>query len=119
MLPKTGKKLPAANASLEVRGATDYASVIALALRREFNNSRHAVKILMRWTGASERTAKNWISAQRGPSGQDLISLARHSSEVMQAFYVMTGRTELDSSAQFELREMLMRAIDLLDTNAY
>ena len=117
MLPKTGKKLP--NAGLEVRGATDYASVIALALRREFNNSRHAVKMLMRWTGASERTAKNWLTARRGPSGQDLILLARHSSEVMQAFHVMTGRTELDDSAQFVLREMLMRAIELLDTKAY
>lgn len=117
MLPKTGKKLP--SVGFEVRGATDYASVIALALRREFNNSRHAVKMLMRWTGASERTAKNWLAARRGPSGQDLISLARHSNEVMQAFYVMSGRTGLDDSAQFELREMLMRAIELLDTKAY
>lgn len=121
MLPKTGKKLPATstNPGLEVRGATDYASVIALALRREFNTSRHAVKMLMRWTGASERTAKNWLTARRGPSGQDLISLARHSGEVMQAFFVMTGRTELDDSTQFEIRELLMRAIELLDTKAY
>lgn len=117
MLPKTGKRL--LNEGIAVRGATDYASVIALALRRELNNSRHAVKTLMRWTGASERTAKNWLSAKRGPSGQDLISLARHSSEVMQAFYVMTGRTELDDSAQYELREILMRAIELLEMKPY
>jgi hypothetical protein len=117
MLPKTGKKLQ--TVEVELRGATDYASVIALALRREMNSSRHAVKTLMRWTGASERTVKNWLSARRGPSGQDLIALARHSTEVMQAFYVMAGRTELDDSTQFELKAILTRAIELLDMNSY
>ncbi|PUA19158.1 hypothetical protein [Glaciimonas sp. PCH181] len=54
-----------------------------------------------------------------GPSAPDLILLARRSSQVMQAFYIMTGRTELADSAQFELREMLTRAIEELDTKPY
>ncbi len=117
MLPKTGKKLP--NTDLAVRGATDYASIVALALGRELNNSRHGVKTLMRWTGASERTAKNWLSGRRGPSGQDLIALARNSAEVMRAFYVMTGRSGLDESGNFELRTLLERAMDLLDSRTF
>lgn len=117
MLPNKGKNLP--NLEVEIRGATDYASIIALALRRELTNSRHAVKTLMRWTGASERTAKNWLSARRGPSGQDLVSLARHSGEVLRAFYVMAGRAELEESAHVELRDLLVRGIELLDLKRY
>jgi len=117
MLPKIGKKLP--HAESPVRGATDYASVIALALRRELENSRHAVKTLMRWTGASEGTAKNWLGGRRGPSGQDLISLARHSDEVMRAFYLMAGRGTLDDSDQFQLRELLVRALEILEEKLY
>jgi len=113
MLPKTGKKL--SSSTIQVRGATDYASLIALALRQELHSTRHATKTLMRWTGASETTAKNWLTAKRGPSGQDLISLARHSNEVMRAFQFMVGRSNLDDAAHFELRELLRRAVELVE----
>jgi hypothetical protein len=42
--------------------AVDYESQIAAPLRRELGGGRKAAKTLMRWTGASERTSKKWLS---------------------------------------------------------
>lgn len=112
MLHKKGNNLPAG--SIADDDDDGYANAIALALNRELGRSRHAVKTLTRWTGASERTAKNWINAKRGPSGEDLVALAKHSNEVMRAFHRLAGRSELDAGIQAELHHMLNRAIALL-----
>jgi hypothetical protein len=56
MLPKKGKTFP---------GGTDrgpYASAIAQALQRGLGDTHRAIKIVMRWTGAAERTVKNWFA---------------------------------------------------------
>lgn len=42
----------------------DYRLEIAAALRRELGGSHQAIKASMNWTGASERTAKNWLAAR-------------------------------------------------------
>jgi hypothetical protein len=47
------------------------------------------------WTGANEKTVKNWFSGRYGPSGEHLAVLVRHSDEVLNAFLVMAGRQEL------------------------
>jgi hypothetical protein len=46
----------------------------------------------MRWTGASERTAKYWLSGERGPSGEHLILLAQHSDAVLETILTMAMR---------------------------
>ena len=46
----------------------------------------------MRWTGASERTAKYWLSGERGPSGEHLIRLAQHSDAVLITILTMAQR---------------------------
>jgi len=46
---------------------TAYRTAIADALRRELGPTHQAIKTVMRWTGASERTAKYWLSGERGP----------------------------------------------------
>jgi hypothetical protein len=48
----------------------------------------------MRWTGANERTVKNWIAGTHGPSGEHLIVLAHHSNAVMMVFHQLAKRHE-------------------------
>lgn len=114
MLPNTGKKLPSVSRFDEAR--KDYAAVIALALVRELGGTHRSIKTLMRWTGASERTAKNWLSAKRGPSGPHLIALAQQSDEVMRAFWVLSHRPDdQGESLRADLRALLIEALRLLD----
>ena len=59
MLPKKGRMLHPWNGL--ARSAKDYAELIADALRQEHGNTHRAVKTIMHWTGASERSVKNWL----------------------------------------------------------
>ncbi|MBX6741820.1 MAG: XRE family transcriptional regulator [Acetobacteraceae bacterium] len=59
-----------------------YPAELAAALRREMQKRRAAAKIVMRWTGASERTVKAWLGGISVPSGEHLVALMRHSDEV-------------------------------------
>ncbi|MDF2143347.1 XRE family transcriptional regulator [Paenirhodobacter sp. CAU 1674] len=69
-----------------------YRKAIADTLRRELGHTRQAIKTVMRWTGASERTAKYWLSGERGPSGEHLIRLAQHSDAVLITILTMAER---------------------------
>jgi hypothetical protein len=71
---------------------SSYAAGVALALRTELGDSHRAVKAVMAWTGASERTVKNWLSAKSGPSGEHLIALVRHCDSVLDAVLKMADR---------------------------
>jgi len=90
MLPKTGKNLPSRQNGEAVE--TGYAIAISLALQRELGGSHQAVKRLMRWTGASERTVKNWLSGLRGPSGPHLIAIIAKSDETLRTILLQAGR---------------------------
>lgn len=74
--PKKGNLLPL---PLNEAVGLPYEQIISRALRRELGGSHKAVKTLMRWTGASARTAKNWLAGTSGPSGGHLIRLMRYS----------------------------------------
>jgi N-acyl-D-aspartate/D-glutamate deacylase len=109
MLPTSGKNLHGLEAH-EIPAA--YPTVIAMALKREVGDSARSIKTLMRWTGAGERTVKNWLGAVRGPSGAHLIALVRHSATVYFAVLSLSGRlddraTEVESAARL-LREALV-----------
>jgi hypothetical protein len=90
MLPKTGKVLPRRYG----RGPSKptYAAAVATALRTELGDSHRAIKLVMKWTGASERTAKNWLIGARGPTGEHLVSLVCHSDAVLESFLQLAGR---------------------------
>lgn len=92
MFPKRGNKIHEDN-----RGASpdQVASAIGEALRRELGPTHQAAKTVMRWTGASDRSAKNWIGGTKVPSGGHLILLARHSDAVMTAVMVLARRDHL------------------------
>jgi hypothetical protein len=114
MFPKTGKKLhqrlqnPAANGEFEKE--------VAAALKAELGSTHQAVKTVMSWTGASERTVKHWLAGTHGPNGPHLIALARHSEEVMMFFLAAAGRSSLLVGAElFQVRCKLSEAIEVID----
>ncbi len=78
MRAKMGTVVPKMGAFVHlIEEPTDYRTAIAMALHEELDNTYRAIKMAMRWTGASERTVKYWLSGERGPSGDHLIALAR------------------------------------------
>jgi hypothetical protein len=67
MFTKKGKVFPVdAHAG---NPALSYTAAIRAALREELGDSHRGVKVVMKWTGASERSAKNWLSGARGRRG--------------------------------------------------
>lgn len=69
-----------------------YREAVAAALRAELGPTHQAIKTAMRWTGASERTVKYWLSGERGPSGEHLILLAQHCDAVLLTILTMAER---------------------------
>ncbi len=74
--------------------ASEYRKAISSALSQELGGAGRAAKETARWTGASERTAKNWISETYGPTGENLIELMRHSDTILDVVLVLAGRHE-------------------------
>ncbi|MBA2589468.1 MAG: hypothetical protein H0U98_12685 [Alphaproteobacteria bacterium] len=94
----------------------DYALAIAAALHHEFKDAPRATKIVMGWTGANDRTVKNWFAGTHGPSGEHLIVLAHHSRAVMMTFHQIAKRSELSGSPRMKsIRGKLMEALDVID----
>ncbi|MBZ0146107.1 MAG: hypothetical protein K8F62_01020, partial [Pseudorhodoplanes sp.] len=112
MLPKTGKVLP----KRDRRSASNvsYAEAVAAALHQELGDSHRAIKIVMRWTGASERTAKYWFAGTKGPTGEHLLSLVRHSDAVLGIFMQLAGREACLLS--LELADLRSRLTDILES---
>src|SRR5258708_27710425 len=98
MFPKAGRNIP----TLRNEGASTYAGSIAEVLRSELGDSHRAHKTLMRWTGASERTAKNWLSAVTGPSGEHLLRLMRSSDRVFECVLMLSDRQPILSRRKLE-----------------
>lgn len=111
---KTGKLLPKRDGG-ELSKLT-YAAVVAVALRTELGDSHRAIKIVMKWTGASERTAKNWLTGARGPTGEHLVSLVRHSDATLEIFLQLAKReTALVSLDLADVRSRLVEALGSIE----
>jgi hypothetical protein len=112
MLPKKGRRFRKNGTVGNERFARD----IGEALRTELGGSHQAIKTIMSWTGASERTIKNWLSGSNGPSGRHLIQLIRHSDAVCSLVLRMAERDEALTTAQLaDLRERMVRVISEMD----
>jgi hypothetical protein len=90
MLPKKGTVFPGQSDGRKAR--LEYASLVAKAMRSELGGTHQAIKTVMRWTGAGERTVKNWLNAEKGPSGAYLIRLICESDSVLCAVLQAAGR---------------------------
>ncbi|WP_018897866.1 hypothetical protein [Rhizobium sp. 2MFCol3.1] len=93
---KKGKSFP--YAARGKRGLIDelkFATVISLALERAVEDTQLNVKTVVGWTGANDRTVKNWFSGRYAPLGHHLMLLATHCDDVMEAIIMMAGRDSL------------------------
>jgi hypothetical protein len=92
MFPETGKSIPNQAGRLT---EGDYVLAISKALKDELGTSASAAKQIQRWTEASDRTARNWLTGVVGPSGHHLIRLMGKSDAVLVAVLTMSTRPEL------------------------
>lgn len=90
-----GFRSPGDYAAIEFPPDSRHDPEISAALRRSHGDSRAGAKIVASWTGANEKTVKNWFAGRYGPSGAHLVSLARHSDEVLETFLAAAGRQDL------------------------
>lgn len=113
MFPKKGNSFPVSRDRLT---ESEFAQVIASALKVEFGSTRHSAKTIMKWTGTSQRTAKNWLSGTHAPSGVHLVLLARESNAVLKAILLLADRPELSlGSNLLSLRRLMVDTISALD----
>lgn len=108
-LPKMGKELPIPR---RLKSAA-YALEIAKALRAELGGSHRAIKTLMRWTQASERTAKCWLAGTSGPSGEHLLALVRNSDAVLERVLALAGRKPILEPKHLESLKVAMASTTL------
>jgi hypothetical protein len=114
MLPKKGKVLP--KWSRGNGASVDFNQNIAATLRAELGSTHRAVKIVMGWTGASERAVKNWLAGTHGPSGGHFVALVRHSDEVLKALMTMAGRDSvLVAVSVVDVRRKLAETVEFID----
>jgi hypothetical protein len=110
MLPKKGIVFP------NGKNLGPYSEAVANALKSQLGNSHRAVKIIMRWTGAGERTVKNWLAGFSGPNGHYLVELIRHSDEVLDVVLLMAGRPQVAAAKKLvEVRNKLAETIKQVD----
>ena len=115
MFPKKGNYFP--NGTRAEKGKVSYPAAIAAALRSELGDSHQAVKTVMRWTGANERTVKNWLSGRRGPRGEHLLALIRHSNVVLEIVLQLAGREQIIAGkALFDARNALADMLAQIDS---
>jgi hypothetical protein len=95
-----------------------FADAVAQALQRQYGGTHAAVKTVVELTGANERAVKNWFEAKNAPSGEFVVTLCRHSDEVLETFLLMAGRenhlkAKRIVDATTRLRELLALLDDL------
>ncbi len=88
-LPKKGKELPSVRTRQEL--ARDYAQGSASALEEDLACGA-SIKTIMAWTGAGERTVKDWLADSNGPSGLHLEGLLGSFEAVYERLMIRTGR---------------------------
>ena len=109
MRTKKGNKLPFSD--VEAQPPIGYARAIGAALRGDTAAGNVSAKVIMRWTGASERSVKGWISGRQGPSGEHLMALMQRSDAVWEAVQRLAGRRPAPSIQAIEAaRQHLMEA---------
>ncbi len=114
--PISGKTFRKPSDRVAATDEYDFKAVIAETLQDAFGGSHRAIKTVMTYTGAGERTVKNWFGAKNGPNGKNLIELVRHSDEVLEAFLLMSGRENiLTAKKVVDARSTLAEIFELID----
>jgi hypothetical protein len=119
--PKKGKSFPNGGRG----GGSDFsiddhafALKIASALKSELRDRNSRAKLVAGWTGANERTVKNWILGRYAPCGRHLVVLAQHSDQVLNTILVMAGRENLMVARKIDdLRQKVFELADIMGKN--
>lgn len=102
--------------SQDLVSAVEYREAVRSALTYELGGAGRAAKATIKWTGVSERTAKNWIAGSYGPSGEHLIGLMKHSDAVLDAILGLAGRNEALAMEHVRIvRRELVEVLKMLD----
>lgn len=110
--PKTGKYFRGDDES-------SFAAMVSTVLRGALGDRPASVKQVARWTGAGERTVKNWFSGSCAPRGHHFCGLVRHCPEMLEAFLNSAGRADRLAFARIEeARQRLRQALAVLDLMA-
>ena len=80
---------------------TEFAEIVAYALRHDLGETPSAIKHIGRLTGANLRTIKNWYTAGNMPSSVHLLLLGRSSSTLLKFILEQLGGGDLRDA--FEL----------------
>ena len=93
-----------------------FAHAIASAIRAQWGLSPSARKEVGRITQSNERAVRNWFEGRNAPSGENLVSLMRHSDVVFETVLSMAGRKSVVVGLKAAaLRDELNLLIELLD----
>lgn len=112
MVQKTGTDFPLSRVS----SGAEYAVAISTALKTELGTSHSAIKTIMRWTGACDRTAKYWLAGTRGPGGRHLILMASKSDTVMHTLLRLADRDLFELAIELNAaKAALARASAIID----
>jgi len=114
--PNSGKVLQKPSGRVERSDGYDFTAVISETLRESFGRSGTSIKTVMAYTGAGERTVKNWFEGKNAPNGENLVMLVRHSDEVLEALLLMAGREEiLTAKLLIDARDRLADILKIID----
>ena len=114
--PVSGKTFPKSSDRVAVTDEYEFTAVIAETLRNALGGSCMAIKTVVAYTGAGERTVKNWFDAKNGPNGENLIELMRHSDEVLEAVLLMSGREDILTAKKLvDARRTLVEMLEIID----
>jgi len=112
----SGKSFPSSSGTVSDPEGGDFTDVIAATLRTAFGGTARSIKTVMAYTGAGERTVKNWFAGKNAPNGENLVELMRHSDEVLEAMLMMAGREDLLAGKLLvDAREKLVEMIEIID----
>ena len=110
MFPKTGSKLPSDSSEQA------FAGLMSEALVEGLGQTHQAVKVAMRWTGASDRSVKHWLAGTHAPRGMHLLSLMRHSDEVLRRLLIAAGRNDMLIMLELDMvRAKLVETLEFID----
>ncbi|MEK6255855.1 MAG: hypothetical protein N2C13_00880 [Chloroflexota bacterium] len=114
--PDSNKTFPKSSVKIETAINGTFVTEISDALHRAFGGSGKSIKTIMKYTGAGERTVKNWFEAKNGPNGKNLIKLAQHSDEVLETILMLAGRDNiLAGKLLVDARDKLVEMIKIIE----
>jgi len=112
--PESGNLFP--NRRLKKPRKPSFARLVSAALRTSLRGQSSKIKTVALWTGANERTVKNWFSGDRAPSGDHFLGLAANSPAVLAAFLAAIQRNDCLVMADIEeARAKVAAALTALD----